>query len=239
METVNQQNRGETKEILTTDELGQVNEPVVTVDDEPEIKPMTEEEIEALAVQDAEVESILASLGLADFEEDEAQVAIDSDFYAEEMNVVNEIRQTAGVISNRLMMAVLGEFKLELKEVGIDHDALSPEVYNRTFITYAQKFFDENLAKFAESTEGSEGTREAFEHAVTILSHVVGFTIPNEYVRFDLITVQVLHVMQKQFHDSMVKQNMAVSEEEAAAATESDQHVSPSNVKEAVTVSAE
>jgi len=192
------QGRGETKAIQAVDEV-----------------PYTEEELEELAKQDAEVESILSSMGLTDAEPTAGKIAIDSNYYTEQMNIVNEIRQTAGVICNRLMMAVLGEFKLELKTVGIEHETLIPEVYNRTFITYAQKFFDDNLPKFIESTEGSDITRVSFEHAVSILSHVVGFSIDEDLVRFDLITVQVLHVMQKQFHDSMQKQQMETTTDAA------------------------
>ena len=196
------QARGETASVQQIDEAATVSEAAPQVE--------TEEEKALKAKEEAEVVSILASLGVEPVTEDvkEGHVSINSEFYTERMNEVNELRQTVGTIANRLMISLIGEYKLDLEAVEIDPSSLSPAVFNKGLQAFAQNHFDNNIDKLYDATKGSASVEEAFRHAATILSHTVGFSIKEEYVCFDLLTVQVLHMMQKQFHTAYVKDEM-------------------------------
>jgi hypothetical protein len=191
----------ETKAMAPTDEA--VEKPEVLTEEE---KTML---VEQQAKIDTEVNSIIYSLGIEDyvFEEEvpEGHTSANGDFYAEQLNIINEIRQTIGTIANRLMISLIGEFRLELEEVGIVADDLEPAVYNNTLQVFAQMYFDKNIDMLYDAAKGSDNVEESFCHAVTILSHTVGFSVKSKYIKFDLITTQVLHMMQKQFHTAYEK----------------------------------
>lgn len=196
--TNEEQARVETEEVVATEKPEMVSEQVPHVE--------TEEDKERKEKTDAEVKSILASLGIEpETELKEGHTSINSDFYTEHMNDINELRQTIGTIANRLMMSLIGEYKLELTEVGIDPETLDPATFNNALQSFAQVHFDKNLDELFNAAKGSATVEQAFCHAITILSYTVGFSIKSSYVHFDLVTVQVLHMMQKQFHTAYTK----------------------------------
>lgn len=184
---------------------------------EPEL---TEEQKAELAAAEAsikqEVDAISAALGLeVNHAVNSTLKNVDKEFYEAEMNDINEHRKNISTITNRILMGILNDFKVELKEKNIEESSISIDAYNRCLINYANMYFSTNLAELFDSVTGNESLEIAFKQSLTIISYLLGCAIPKEYIHFDLCTVQVLHSIERQFHQSY--QNELAKEQAAGA----------------------